>query len=250
MKISIITICFNSERFLEDAIKSVATQDYPDIEYIVIDGASTDGTVDVINRCTDKIDTWISEKDNGIYDAMNKGVQMATGDVVGILNSDDIYNSHDIVSQVANSFVDQSIEAVFGNIYFVSPDNMDKPVRTYSAKGWHPDKFVWGYMPPHPSFFVRRKWYDKLGLYKTDYRIASDYELLIRFLKVNKLKYKYLPLNMVKMRTGGASTKNLKSNIVLNAEILRACRENNLSTNYLKIYSKYFKKVFELVNHS
>ncbi|TRX50236.1 glycosyltransferase [Fulvivirga sp. M361] len=247
MKVSIITVCYNSEQVLQDAINSVSDQDYDNIEYIVIDGGSSDNTVSIIERNSDKIKVWISEPDEGIYDAMNKGITLATGDVVGILNSDDVYTHNAIISQVVQAFTSDT-DSVIGDIFFVSPGNLERVVRTYSSSHWSPVKFVWGFMPPHPSFFVRKKYYDKLGVYKIDYKIASDYELLIRFLAVNKLNYKYLPIEMVKMRTGGASTKNWKSNTVLNKEIIRACRENGLKTNYLMVYSKYFKKVFELIN--
>ncbi|MEM9678884.1 MAG: glycosyltransferase family 2 protein [Bacteroidota bacterium] len=247
MKISIITVSYNSARFIEDAILSVHSQDHDDIEYIVVDGNSSDGTVDLIKKHADKISHWISEPDKGMYDAMNKGIKHATGDIVGILNSDDLYNSRDVISKVAATFTD-TVDAVFGDVFFVSPKNMDQPVRHFSAESWSPKKFVWGFMPPHPSFFVRRQHYHTYGFYKIDYQIASDYELLIRFLAVHKLKYKYLPFKMVKMRTGGASTKNLKSNYILNKEIIRGCRENGLKTNTTMVYSKYFKKIFELIN--
>ncbi len=249
MKVSIVTVCYNSEQFLEDAIQSVASQDYPHIEHILVDGNSSDGTLEIIKKHSDKISHWISEPDSGIYDAMNKGVKIATGEIVGILNSDDIYADDKIISTIVKQF-EKDIDAVFGDVFFVSPNDLERPVRHYSAKHWSPGKFTWGFMPPHPSFFVRKEYYDRLGLYKTDYEIASDYELLIRFLKVNQLNYKYIPLKMVKMRTGGASTKNWRSNIVLNQEIIRACRENGLQTNHLMVYSKYFRKIFELIHTS
>ncbi|MBS1680088.1 MAG: glycosyltransferase [Bacteroidetes bacterium] len=247
MKISLITVAFNSAATIGDTINSVRSQDYKDIEYIVVDGNSTDGTLDIIRQNEGRIDKWISEPDRGIYDAMNKALKMATGEVVGILNSDDFYASHTIVSQVANEFVDHSVDAVFGNLVFVDPKNLSKVLRTYSASHWNPKKFAWGFMPPHPTFFVRRKYYDQLGLFKTDYQIAADYELLIRFLLVNRLKYKYIPLTMVTMRKGGVSSKNFMSNVVLNREIVRACRENGIYSNAFMVYSKYFRKIFELI---
>jgi hypothetical protein len=150
---------------------------------------------------------------------------------------------------VADSFADPGIDAVYGDLIFIDPENLNRTVRTYSSAKWSPARFARGYMPAHPTFFVRRKYYEKFGLFETDYRIAADYEMLIRLLFVNKLKYKYLPLTMVKMRKGGVSSSGIKSNIVLNREIVRACRKHGIKTSALKIYPKYFNKVFELFQH-
>ncbi len=246
MTISLITVSYNSAATLAHTIASVRNQDYKDIEYIVVDGASKDNTLSIIRQNEDVITKWISEPDKGIYDAMNKALRMATGEVVGIINSDDFYHTDNILSQIANAFEDENVDAVFGDLVFVDSANLDKVVRTYSSRGWHPGKFARGFMPAHPTFFVRKKFYDQFGLFKTDYRIAADYELLIRFLYVNKLRYHYLPLTMVTMRRGGASTGGIKSTIILNDEIIRACRENGIRTNVFKVYPKYFIKVFEL----
>ncbi|HZX74425.1 MAG TPA: glycosyltransferase family 2 protein [Cyclobacteriaceae bacterium] len=246
MKISLITVSYNSAATIGDSIHSILSQDYKDIEYIVVDGNSKDGTVEIVKSFGDQI-TWMSEPDKGIYDAMNKGLKMATGDIIGILNSDDFYSDQTIISAVAKEFKDETLDAVYADLIVVDPQNLKKVVRTYSSKKWYPEKFARGFMPAHPTFFVRKKYYEKLGLFKTDYKIAADYELLIRFLYVNKLKYKYMPLTMVVMRKGGASSSGLKSNLILNQEIMRACKENGISTNYLRIYSKYFIKLFELI---
>ena len=191
----------------------------------------------------------MSEEDAGIYDAMNKGIRRATGDVIGILNSDDFYFNEQVISNVAEAFTDDDLDAVFGDLIFIDPNNLERTVRTYSSKNWNPKKFARGYMPAHPTFFVRSKFYNKYGLFETDYEIAADYEMLIRLLYVHKLNYKYLPIKMVKMRTGGVSSNGLMSNITLNNEIVRACRKHGIKTNSLKIYPKYFNKVFELFNH-
>ncbi len=246
MKISLLTVSFNSAATIKDTIESIRSQDYKDVEYIVVDGNSKDGTVEIIKSYDSFIAKWISEPDSGIYDAMNKAIGMATGDVVGILNSDDFYSTNVIVSQVSEAFADEKVDAVFGDLVFVDPNNLKKIVRTYSSAKWHPDKFARGFMPAHPTVFVRRRYYEQFGLFKTDYKIAADYELLIRFLYVNKLKYKYLPITMVKMRRGGVSSRNWKSNLILNDEIIRACRENGIKTNVFKVYPKYFTKFFEL----
>ena len=248
MKISLITVAYNSSATIRDTIESVLGQDYGDVEYIVVDGASKDDTVDIIKSFGPRISNWLSEPDQGIYDAMNKGVRMATGDVIGMINSDDFYYDETILSQVARAFEDESIDAVFGNLIFVDPKDLKKKVRSYSSKDWHPGKFARGFMPAHPTFFVRRKYYERFGLFKTDYKIASDYEMLIRLLYVHKLKYRYLPLTMVVMRKGGVSSNGIKSNIILNNEIKRACNENGIRTNLPLIYLKYFTKIFELIN--
>ena len=166
---------------------------------------------------------------------------------MGIINSDDFYFDNQTISAVANAFKDERVDAVFGDLIVVDPTNHKKVVRTYSSKKWYPDKFARGFMPAHPTFFVRRKYYEQFGLFKTDYKIAADYEMLIRMLYVNKLTYRYLPMTMVVMRKGGVSSSGLKSNLILNQEILKACRENGISTNYFLIYSKYFFKLFELI---
>lgn len=249
MKITIITVCYNSALHIEDAINSVAQQDYDNIEHIVIDGNSSDGTQKVLEKHVDKLGFWISEPDHGIYDAMNKGIKKSTGDVIGILNSDDFYFDNHVISKISEAFSDADIDAVFGDLIFVDPENLNKTVRTYSSKKWHPERFAKGYMPAHPTFFVRREYYEKHGLFEIDYEIAADYEMLIRLLYVHKLNYKYLPMKMVKMRKGGVSSNGIKSNITLNNEIIRACRKHGIKTSALKIYPKYFIKIFELFNH-
>lgn len=247
MKISVVTVVYNCADTIRGCIESVLGQDYPDVEYIVVDGASKDGTVDVIKEYEGRIAHFISEKDKGIYDAMNKGIRMATGDVVGILNADDFFYDNKTISNIAQAFTKKpSLDATIADIVFVNEAN-DRILRHYDAKNWRPSKFAWGFMPPHPSFFCRRHLFDKLGYYKTDYKIAADYELLIRFLYVNKVHYSYLPIITTRMRMGGVSTKNLNSILTLNKEIKRACVENELGTNFLKIYTKYIFKPFEFV---
>jgi glycosyltransferase involved in cell wall biosynthesis len=247
---SIITVCYNSEKYIRDAFESVLNQSYPLKEYIVVDGSSKDRTVSIIQkyeRNHKETLRWISEPDKGLYDAMNKGVKMATGDIVGILNSDDFFYDEHVLSKIAKAFEAPSIQATIGDIVFVKEEKPNKVVRHYSAKNWTPSKFAWGYMPPHPSFFVRKELFERLGYYQIDYRIAADYELLIRFLLKGQVKWKYLPIITTKMRMGGASTSGLKSLITLNKEIARGCRENQVYTNYAMIYSKYLFKPFEFL---
>jgi len=249
MKVSLVTVTFNSDQTLRDTIQSVFNQTYSDIEYIIIDGLSKDNTVDIIREYEPQFQgrlKWISERDNGLYDAMNKGIRMSTGDIVGIINSDDFYHRRDIISRVVEAFRNERTQAVYGDVRFVNPDNLDKTVRYYSSRNFSPNRFRYGFMPAHPTFFTYRKYFEKFGYYKIDYHIAADYELLIRFLYVHRLKSKYLSLDFMKMRTGGASTASIKSNILLNKEIVRACSENGIWTCMPLLFLKYFIKVFEL----
>lgn len=250
LKFSLVSVTFNSDATLNDTIESILNQSFPNLEYIVVDGLSKDNTVNVIKEYEPRFNgrlKWISEKDKGLYDAMNKGIRMATGDIVGIINSDDFYHRTDILAKVADAFQDKTVQAVYGDVRFVNPDNLDKTVRYYSSKKFSPNLFRYGFMPAHPTFFTYRKYFDEFGYYKTDYRIAADYELLIRFLYTHHLNAKYLPLDFMKMRTGGTSTASFKSNLLLNKEIVRACRENGIWTCMSLLFLKYFIKVFELI---
>ncbi len=247
MKVSIVTAAYNSVKTLEDTLKSVLAQTHADIEYIIVDGASTDGTQDLIRRYDPLFDgrlKWISEKDGGIYDAMNKGIRMATGDVVGILNSDDYFTSNDVIAKMADSFSDD-LDAVYGDIHFIRDGQPDKCVRYYSSKPFRPLWLRFGFMPAHPSFYCRREVFEKAGLYKTDYQIGSDYEMMVRLFMVHHIKARYLPIDFVTMRTGGASTRSVKSRLQLIKDDVRGCRENGIYTNALMISMKYLYKIFE-----
>ena len=246
MKVSIITVTYNSAQTIRDTIKSIEFQTYSNIEHIIVDGASTDSTLKIVKSYPEiKL---LSEPDNGIYDAMNKGLRMATGDVVGILNSDDFYPNSNIIQMIVDTFQSKKVDSIFGDVKFVSPTNLDKVTRYYSSSKWTPEKFEYGYMPAHPSFFVKRIFYDQFGLFKMDYQIASDYELLIRFLYVHRISYKYIDKALVTMRTGGVSNRNLGSIYTLNKEIIRACKENGINTNFPKLSLKIFNKLSEFIN--
>lgn len=250
MKVSLITVTYNSAATLADTFESVINQTYEDIEYIVIDGLSTDSTLDIIKMYEPRFNgrmRWLSEADNGLYDAMNKGIRLATGDIVGIINSDDFYHRNDSIEIIEKGFKDKSIQVTFADVRFVNPENLDKTIRYYSSKNFSTKRFRFGFMPAHPTFFTYKRNFDLYGYYKTDYRIAADYELLVRFLHVKKLKYKYLPIDLMKMRTGGTSTKSIKSNLILNKEIVRACKENGIHTHISLLFFKYLIKVFELI---
>ena len=252
MKISVITVTHNSAATIRDTIESVLRQEYKDYEYLVIDGGSKDNTVDIIKEYEPKFGgrmRWISEKDKGMYDGINKGIRMATGDVVGIINSDDFYHRTDIFSIISKSFEENpGVQAIYGDVRFVKPDNLEKTVRYYSSKNWRPWRFRFGFMPAHPTFFTYKENFEKYGYYQYDYHIAADYELLIRHLYTNKVPAKYIPVDFMKMRTGGRSTNGWKANVLLNKEIVRACKENGIWTCLPLLFLKYFVKVFELLN--
>ena len=247
MVISIITVSYNNSETIEDTILSVASQSYPVIEHIIIDGVSTDGTISLIKKHTNKIAKFISEPDNGIYDAMNKGISFASGDIVGFLNADDVYHDNDCLSTVINEFKKKNVDSVFADVVYVQPNNLNKVVRYYCSAKFLPRKFTYGFMPAHPTFFAKRECYKQYGSFKTDYKIAADYEMLVRFLYVHKITYSYIPNVLVRMRKGGTSTKNLKSNWILNKEIVRACAENGIKTNLFKVHLKYFTKSLQLI---
>ena len=251
MKISIITVVYNNKDSIQDAIDSALSQEYDDLEYIIVDGASNDGTVEAIKeavkRYPERSIKFISEEDDGIYDAMNKGIRLSEGDVVGTLNSDDFYINNDVISIVINEFISKNVDSIFADLVYVRADDLGKIVRYYSSAGFYPKKMAYGWMPAHPTFFVKKEIYERYGLYKTDYQIAADYELIARFLVNNKVSYSYIPKVLVRMRTGGASTRNLKSNWILNKEILRACAENGVKTNIIKVLSKYPTKILQSI---
>lgn len=247
MKVSIVTVTYNSAQTLVDAMKSVLEQTYHDIEYIIVDGASTDSTIDIIRQYELQFKNrlkWISEKDNGIYDAMNKGIQLATGDVVGILNSDDYFTSSDVIARMITAFRD-GVDAVYGDVHFIHDGEPNKCIRYYSSKHFRPFWLRFGFMPAHPSFYCRRGVYERAGYYKTDYAIGSDYEMMVRLFYGYHIRAKYLPMDFVTMRTGGASTRNVHSRLALIKDDVRGCRENGVYTNIPMICMKFLYKVFE-----
>ena len=246
MKISIITVVWNNKKTIKDAIDSVLAQTYKDIEYIIIDGASTDGTVEVVKSYGDKISKFVSEPDCGLYDAMNKGIALATGDVVGILNSDDFYIDNRVIERVVKEFEEKQTDSVFADLVYVKSENLDKIVRYYDSSYFTPQKFAYGWMPAHPTFFVKRWVYEKYGLFRTDLKIAADFDILARFLYTHKISYSYIKEVIVKMRLGGIST-SFSSIWTNNIEQLRICRQNGIDTNIFKILSKYPSKLMGFV---
>ena len=248
MKITIITAVYNAAQTLADAMDSVLRQTYADIEYVVVDGGSKDGSVDVVRSYEPRFGgrmKWVSEPDHGIYDAMNKGIRMATGDVVGILNSDDYFTADDVVEQVAQTLADTQLDAVYGDIHFIRAGQPDRCVRYYSSARFHPRWLRFGFMPAHPSFYCRREVFERAGLYKTDYKIGSDYEMMVRLFHRYHIRTRYIPADFVTMRTGGASTRNVHSRLQLIQDDVRACRDNGIYTNAAMISLKFLYKIFE-----
>ncbi len=245
MKVSIITVVRNNEATIAHAINSVLSQDYPDIEYIVIDGGSEDATVDTIKSYGKKINRFISESDEGMYDGMNKGLKLATGNIIGLLNSDDFYENKRVISEVVEQFTRRKVELIFGDIVFVNPQNLHRVIRYYSSAKFHPELLSWGWIPAHTSCFLKREVYEKYGYFKTDYQLAADYELLLRFIKIHQISYSYLPQILVRMRPGGASNKNLLCRWISNQEILKACGEHGIKTNFFKLLARYPAKIWE-----
>ena len=248
MKISIITVVYNNQKTIKDAIESVLSQNYTNIEYIIIDGNSNDGTLDVINNYASKITNIISEKDDGIYDAMNKGLKLATGDVIGILNSDDLYADNSILNEVMKHFNnDKNLDILYGDLVYVKHDNVDKIVRRWTSKPYYPNFFENGGVPPHPSLFVSSRVYHEAGYFNLKYRLAADYEFMLRIFKTFSFKIKYLPLVFVNMRLGGATNNSMNNIYKGNVEILNAWKVNGYKIPLLLIPKRIFKRLIQFI---
>lgn len=245
MKISIVTVAYNAAPTIAGTLESVAAQVHPEIEHIVVDGASTDGTLAIVERQGKHVARLISEPDRGIYDAMNKGVRVATGDVIGFLNADDVYAHQNVLATVAAIMKREHLDALFGDVAFFSAESHARTLRRYSSARFRPDRIAWGWMPAHPALFVRRDVFQRVGGFRTDYRIAGDFEFVARAFGKNSLRYRHLPEVLVRMLTGGISTGGWRNTLLLNREVLRACQENGIRTNMLKILSKYPAKLLE-----
>lgn len=243
MKISIITVVFNNEKTIEDTILAVAAQTHPDIEHIVVDGASTDGTMDVVRRHRGKIAKLVSEPDEGIFDAMNKGIRLATGEVIAFLNADDIYADNTVLEQVASVFFDPSVDACYANLVYVDPVDLNKVVRFWKSQEFKPGLFQKGWVPAHPTFFARKKVYQQHGNYDVSLKLAADYELMLRFLEKFKVKSVYIPRVFVKMRTGGVSNNSIRNILQQNIEIYRACKKNGVPVSPFFVFTKIFSKL-------
>lgn len=245
--ISVITVCFNSADTLAEALQSVADQTWPHVEHIVIDGASRDGTPAILAQFQPRLAQVVSEPDHGIYDAMNKGLALCQGDIVCFLNADDQYASPDVLADVARHMLENRLDVLMGDVAFFHPDKPHKVVRRYRSDRFRPELLAYGWMPAHPALFMRREVIKRVGKFKTSYKIAGDFDFIARAFADKSLRYRHFPEVLVNMLTGGASTAGLRAKLLLNREVLRACRENGIRTNMLKILSKYPAKLLELV---
>jgi len=251
MKISVITVVRNGAATIEDTILSVASQAYPLVEHIIIDGGSTDGTVDLIRKHVDKIAVVKSEPDRGMYDAMNKGLALATGDIVGFLNADDVYASPHALDEISHAIEVQNVDACYGDLVYVDRANAQKTVRYWKSRDYQDGLFERGWMPAHPTFYARRWIYEKYGGYDTTYRRQSDFELTLRFLAVHKIKSTYIPKILVHMRSGGAS-RGMRHILEGNFEAYRACRQHSLNVSPFFIARKILSRIpqfFHLDRH-
>lgn len=242
MKISIITVCFNGASTIEETILSVAAQQYPNKEHLIIDGASTDGTTEILRRHQDVV-RWISEPDHGIYDAMNKGIAMASGEIIGTLNADDIYADDTVLSQVAEVFSDPAVEACFADLVYVDKHDPGKIVRYWESRPYKAGLFERGWMPAHPTFFVRRRLYEQFGKFDLNFPRQADFELTMRFLNVHGAKSVYIPRIWVKMRMGGISNNSIAGVIKGNIEAWRACRKHKLDVGPFFVLTKILSRI-------
>ncbi len=244
MKISVITITYNSQFTVEDTIKSVLSQDYPDVEYIIVDGLSKDKTMEVVNQYRNRISKIISEKDKGLYDALNKGIGLATGDIVGMLHSDDIYANEHVLSRIADEFKQHSnTQAVYGDLVFVNRADTQKIMRTWTAGAYNEDAFLQGWMPPHPTFYIKKECYDKYGVFNTSLKLSADYELMLRMIHKNKVKVRYIPQTLVKMRMGGVSNVSFFVKLKANLEDKLAWKLNDIKPGKLTLLKKPLHKL-------
>lgn len=247
MKVSIITVCFNSAKTVKDTLLSVATQKNVDVEHIVVDGGSTDGTLEIIHHNAGYLSHVLSEPDQGIYDAMNKGLKFASGDIICFLNADDVYASDHVLSRVSQKIQSETLDVVYGDVAFYRSDNPLRVIRRYQSSRFSPSKIKWGWMPAHPALFISRDAFFRVGRFKADYKIAGDFEFIARLFGQRGLRYSHLPEILVNMRMGGVSTSGWRSTLRLNREVLRACRENGIYSNALMLLAKYPFKVLEFI---
>ena len=250
MKVSIITVTLNSEKYLADCIKSVQKQGYSNIEHIIVDGKSTDGTLEIIRDHEKHLSNWISETDRGMYDAINKGISMATGDIIGILNSDDIFASENVIENIVQCFERENTDSVYGDLVYVKPSNTSKVIRVWKGVIYKRYRFTLGWMPAHPTFYMKRSLIEKFGPYENHYYSAADYEFMARYLYKYRISSTYLEQMVIKMRTGGASNGSLKKRLRANRRDYLAMKRNNipfpLIVSIIKPLSKIgqFKNIF------
>ncbi len=245
VKVSIITVVYNGAATIRDTIESVLGQDYAEVEYIVIDGASRDATVEIVRSYGDRISCFISEPDAGIYDAMNKGIVRATGEVIGLLNADDVYDTTGVLSQVMQKFRTEATDAVYGDLLYVDGQDPSIVRRTWRAGTYRKGQFLAGWMPPHPTFFIRQTWYEKHGGFRLDMGTAADYELMLRMAHKHGAKLSYVQNVLVHMRTGGASNRSMKSRLLANRNDRKAWMVNGLRPHPWTIVMKPLRKILQ-----
>ena len=241
MKVSVITAVKNNVDTIEQCINSVSEQSHNNKEHIIIDGGSSDGTLEIIKKYSDTV-RWISERDQGIYYALNKGLKMAAGDIIGFLHADDFFTNDTVVERVVLEMAKDNADSCYGDLLYVSRQNTERTVRYWKAGLFKEGLFQKGWMPPHPTFFVKKHIYEEYGYFNTDFRIAADYELMLRFLKKNKVTTCYIPEILVRMRTGGVSNRSLKNIILKSIEDYRACRINGLNSAFRVVLLKNLSK--------
>ena len=245
MKMSIVTVCYNSAETIGRTLRSVREQTYGNIEHIIVDGGSVDATLAIIAAEGQHVAKIISEKDSGIYDAMNKGVQLATGDVIAFLNSDDYYKDSEVLAQVATVMEAEHLDALYGDLEFFAANQQNVVIRRYNSGRFSVDRLGWGWMPAHPALFVRLALFDKYGMFSTDYRIAGDFDFIVRVFKHPEIRFRHLPKSLVCMQMGGISTSGWRATLLLNYEMMRVCRANSIPSNWFKILMRYPLKVLE-----
>ena len=243
MKISIITAVLNGKDTIRDTLRSVLSQVYENVEHVIIDGGSTDGTLDVIKKYDGNLAKLVSERDYGIYDALNKGINLSSGDVIGILNGDDLYAHDKVLEVVADVFEKQKVDSCYGDLQYVNRDDTSKIIRQWRSSGYKPGKFNYGWMPPHPTFFVKKDIYEKFGYFNTNFKIAADYELMLRFLEKFRISTHYIPEVLIKMRVGGVSNKNLRNMFLKSREDCKAWKVNDLKGRFYTVLLKNLSKI-------
>lgn len=248
MKVSVVTVSLNAEDTITDTLESVSSQTYPRIEHIVIDGGSSDGTVEILSAHQENLSQWISTPDNGIYHAMNKGIQRATGDIIGFLNADDVYQHDEVITEIARCFEDQSIQACYADLVYVDRDDLSKVLRYWRSQPYRPGLFEKGWMPAHPTFFVRRNVYERFGGFNETLKYQSDFELTARMLAIHRVNARYLPEIIVRMRAGGTTNKSVKNIVRGNIESYRACRQLGLKLTPLYFVTKFMMRAPQFFN--